>query len=154
MDETLEVAKLTGFEKGSNGQLSEVEKDKRVKLGDVLIAVNYTALYKRSFDDIIVIIKNQPEPSVQSPKILTFCSKSKFIEFMSEVPLQLSMALSMEKKKPQANVSTYHSYVKSFHETVQEGGVLDEMELRNFAMMGLPDGSLGIRSMIWKLLLG
>jgi hypothetical protein len=154
MDENLEIAKLTGFEKGPNGQISEVEKDKRVKLGDVLIAVNFTALYKRSFDDIIVIIKNQPEPSIQTPKILTFCSKSKFIEFMSEVPLQLSMALSMEKKKPQANLSTYHGYVKSFHETVQDGGVIDEMELRKFAMMGLPDGSLGIRSMIWKLLLG
>jgi hypothetical protein len=154
MDENLEVAKLNGFEKGPNGQISQVERDKRVKVGDVLIAVNFTALYKRSFDDIIVIIKNQPEASNQSPKVLTFCSKSKFIEFMNEAPLQLSMALSMEKKKPQANVSTYHNYVKSFHETVQEGGLIDEMELRQFAMMGLPDGSQGIRSLIWKLLLG
>lgn len=154
MDEALEVAKVTGFEKGSNGQISEVEKDGRVKLGDVLIAVNFTTLFKRSFDDIIVIIKNQPEPSPQAPKVLTFCTKSKYLEFLKEAPLQLSMALSMEKKKPQTNVSIYHNYVKEFQSIVLTGGRIDEMELRKFSMMGLPDGNQGIRSMIWKILLG
>lgn len=154
MDETLEVAKVMGFEKGSNGEISEVEKDGRVKPGDVLIAVNFTTLYKKSFDDIILIIKNQPDPSIQVPKILTFCTKSKYIEFLREAPLQLTMALSMEKKKPHANVSIYHNYVKEFHCIVQEGKVIDDMDLRTFSMMGLPDGNQGIRSMIWKVLLG
>jgi hypothetical protein len=153
MDEELEIALITAFEKSSHK--TEIELDGRVKVGDVLVAVNYTPLYKRSFDDILLILKNQPEPSQQFPKILTFCTKKIFLNFLQTVPLQIPLALSFEKKKqPLTNGSIYHQAIQSFQQTIKSHGLIDENELRKFSSMGLPDGYQGIRSMIWKILLG
>jgi DNA mismatch repair ATPase MutL len=153
IDEQQDIALVSGFEKSL--KKTEIELDGRVKIGDVLVAVNYTPLYLRSFDDILLILKNQPEPSQQFPKILTFCSKILFLELLQTVPLQIPLALSLEKKKqPLTNGSIYHQAIQTFQQTVEGEGLIDEIELRQFSSMGLPDGCHGIRSMIWKILLG
>jgi hypothetical protein len=154
MDDTSHVAIVSGFERSAGGTIGEVEADGRVNEGDGLIAVNYTPLYNKSFDDMLLIIRHQPLPSQEVPKILTFCPMNQFLEVYRDNPLQVSMALAMEKKRPQANTSIYTRSITDFYEAVEQKKTLQDGELRRFAAMGLPDGQGGIRSLIWKILLG
>jgi hypothetical protein len=143
------VACLIGYDRSIPGDLGEVEASGKAIIGHVLVAVNDIVLLNKSFDEILNIIKSQPQASSERPRKLSFCPLEYLRKFKEQYPNRpIGDCYSLNPEVSYAN------HIKYVHDTIGDKLVLDDSRIRAFAQKGLPDGNKGIRSIVWKILLG
>lgn len=143
------VACLIGYDRSTLGEIGEIEASGKAEVGHVLVAVNDIVLLNKTFDDILDIIKSQPMASKEAPRKLSFCSLEYLRKFKEQYPNRpLNECYDLDKD------DSYSNHLKYVHESIRDNCLLDNSRIRNFAKKGLPDGNGGIRSIVWKILLG
>lgn len=146
-DSPPQVACLIGFDR-SNG-MGEIESSGIVHLGHVLIAVNDIVLLSMPFDEILKVIRLQPSPSVDAPRKLSFCSLEYIRTFQKQHPSR-----SIDECYMYQADSAYGNHIEYVLNCIDTNATLDYQRIRTFSQNGLPDGNNGIRSILWKVLLG
>jgi len=154
MHTSLPVAYIIGFDKTQHGNKGEVEQDGRIHRKDALIAINYIPLYNMTFDEMLAVIRSQPEASRDHPRILTFTTINYFASFSLLENDPVKNLLETLHHDLQSIRMPYTVRLQVIKRCIDDKSVIDESLLRSLAAMGFPDGCGGLRSTAWKVLLG
>mmetsp|Transcript_6702 Transcript_6702/g.10991 ORF Transcript_6702/g.10991 Transcript_6702/m.10991 type:complete len:718 (-) Transcript_6702:39-2192(-) len=127
---------VSGFDQDEQGGSGEVEASGQVVPGDFLKSVNGVSLFNRPFKQCVAIIRQASQQA--GPKELTF--------FRLEQPQE-------EQPAWQTKSPVYTTYSREVLSALRDRSYLDMHIAREFSKLGLPDDE-GVRSVMWKVLLG
>ena len=123
------------LEKDPFGNLSEIEQNGMVRIGDILLSVNDVTLSGLTIQDIQNAIAQQS--SRDTPRHFRFRAQQ-------PSPSSPRKSKSFSPMLPLRRVDIFHSVLKE--------RLINEGKLRNLSANGIPDQA-GVRGIIWRLLL-
>lgn len=132
---------VQGFELDEDGERGEVELSGRVFPGDILVDINGKSLEFQSFKEILRIIRSESEN--ETPRVLSFL---RFLEKDQESCYFGEADIGLKDD------STARNDVQYLHQLLC-GACINMEKIRLISENGLPAAG-GMRSLVWKVLLG